>query len=413
MKPAYKDALRWIDGQKDAMVERLLAWSAINSGSGNLPGLRKMGRVVAEAFAVLGAEQGIIDPEPGEEVAADGSLQPVHFGPVHVFSKRPEANRRVLLTGHMDTVFGPDHAFQTPRFLDENTINGPGAADMKGGLLVMLTALRALERSGLGGALGYDVIVNGDEEIGSEGSNPVLVETARAADFGMTFEPALADGTLAGQRKGSGNFVIVVRGAAAHSGRDFEAGRNAVVRLAAIITELHALNGTIGGLTVNPAIIEGGTATNIVPDLAICRLNVRMDTMAEQDELLAALNEITARHDRTEGFSVELHGSFSRPPKQLSPANRKLFEVLKGIGAELDIEVKWRATGGCCDGNNLAAAGLANIDTLGVRGGLIHSAGEFALIDSFTERAKLSALMLMKYAAQEFEIENQEAREKC
>ena len=409
MDPAIKDALAWIDDQHRSLVERLVAWSAINSGSHNGAGLKAMGAEVTAAVRVLQADYQEIKTAPGRRVASDGSLEPVAHGPVHLFSKRPRAKRRVLLTGHLDTVFAADHPFQEPKFLDENTLNGPGAADMKGGLLVMLTALRALEKSGLGERLGYDVLVNSDEEIGSHGSAPVLVEMAAKADFGLTFEPALADGTLAGARKGSGNFTLVVRGRAAHAGRDFEHGRNAVTKLAAMIGELDELNEKLDGVTLNAALIEGGSAINVVPDLAICRFNVRVRDDQGAAAVAGELEKLLARHRGRDGISCELHGGFSRPPKPLSAANRRLFEILAGVGAELDLEISWRPTGGCCDGNNLAAAGLPNIDSLGVRGGHIHSQREYALVDSLTERAKLSALMLMKYAAGEFSLEDEEA----
>lgn len=409
MDPAIKDALAWIDDRQASLVERLVAWSAINSGSHNRAGLKAMGAEVSAAFSVLGADYREIATPPGRRVAPDGSLEPVAHGPVHLFSKRPGADRRVLLTGHLDTVFAADHPFQEPGFLDDNTLNGPGAADMKGGLLVMLTALEALEKSGLGQRLGYDVLVNSDEEIGSHGSASLLVEMAAKADFGLTYEPALADGTLAGARKGSGNFTLVVRGRAAHAGRDFEQGRNAVTKLAAMIGELDGLNNKFEGVNVNPALLEGGSAVNVVPDLAICRFNVRVTDEGQAAAVAGELEKLLARHSGDDGISCELHGGFNRPPKPLSAANRRLFGILAGVGAELDLEISWRPTGGCCDGNNLAAAGLANIDSLGVRGGHIHSPREYALVDSLTERAKLSALMLMKYAAGEFSLKDQEA----
>ena len=402
--PAIKDALAWIDDQQQQMVDRLVAWSAINSGSHNGAGLKAMGAEVSEAFSVLGADYRVEATAPGQQVAADGSLEPVPFGSVHIFSKRTKANRRVLLTGHLDTVFAVDHPFQRPEFLDQNKLNGPGAADMKGGLLVMLTALQALERSGLGERLGYDVLINSDEEIGSHGSARFLVEMAARADFGLTYEPALADGTLAGARKGSGNFTLVVRGRSAHAGREFDKGRNAVVRLAAMIGELDDLNNQLDDVTLNAALIEGGRAVNVVPDLAICRFNVRVSSDADVALVKVALEQLLARHHDQAGITCELHGGFSRPPKPLSPANLRLFEILAAIGAELDLDIRWKPTGGCCDGNNLAAAGLPNIDSLGVRGGNIHSEREYALVDSLTERAKLSALMLMKYAAGEFSL---------
>jgi len=402
---AFDRELDWIEAQKGPMIERLLAWVAVNSGSRNLEGLKTMGKAAAEAFSPLKADAETIAVKAGEDVNGKGERVKTPFGPVWRFTKRPKAKRRVLLTGHLDTVFAKDHPFQGQRMLDANTLNAPGAADMKGGILVMLTALDALEQSKHAEKLGYDVLLTSDEETGSLGSAPVLKKFAGRADFGMTFEPALPDGAFAGERKGSGNFTLVVRGVSAHAGREFEKGVNAVAALANLIADLHALNGKKPGLTVNPAIVEGGHAVNIVPDLAILRFNVRIRDEGQGKWFEDEYRKIGERHAKGEGLRIDGFGGFNRPPKKLSPANRRLFRVLKKCGRAVGVRVAWRPSGGGCDGNNLAAAGLPNIDTLGVRGGNIHTAQEFAKLDSLTERAKLSALLLLNYAAGNFDLE--------
>jgi glutamate carboxypeptidase len=402
---AFDRELNWIEAQKGPMIDRLRAWAAINSGSRNLKGLARMAREARSAFAPLKAKPATLPVKPGEDVDAKGTRVETPFGPVLHFQKRAKAKRRVLLTGHLDTVFGKDHPFQGEKFLDANTLNAPGAADMKGGILVMLTALRALEQSKYADAIGYDVLLTSDEEVGSFGSAPLLKRFAHRAAFGMTFEPALPDGTFAGTRKGSGNFTVVVRGIAAHAGREFEKGVNAVAALARLTNDLYALNGKKAGVTVNPALVEGGRAVNIVPDLAILRFNVRIKDNTQGRWFEAAFQKILARHRKREGLKIEALGSFNRPPKKLSPANRKLFRALQACGRAIGVGVAWRPSGGCCEGNNLAAAGLPNIDTLGVRGGKIHTAQEFAKVDSLTERAKLSALLLLNFAAGNFELE--------
>ena len=400
----FAKELAWIETQGPRMIERVKAWSAINSGSHNQDGLAKMAEVIADEFASLGAELEILESAPGKRVNERGEIFEVPFGPVYHFTKRAGANRTVLLTGHMDTVFPKSSNFQTPTMQDDNTLNGPGVADMKGGILVMLVALEALERSEHADSLGYEILLSSDEEIGSEGSGPTLTDRAQHADFGMTYEPALADGTLAGQRKGSGNFTVVVRGLAAHAGREFDKGVNAVTALAEFIGALNALNGQKDGLTINPAVISGGVATNIVTDLAIMKFNVRMVDVSQQAWFEAQYAGILDTFNNRSGLTIESHGGFNRPPKVLTAANVKLFEILRGYGKEIGVDVTWKPTGGCCEGNNLAAAGLPNIDTLGVRGGKIHTSGEFALLDSFTERAKLSALLLLNYAVGNFEL---------
>lgn len=401
----FKDDLAWLDGRQDIMVETVKDWSRVNTGTENIAGLKDMAAILKEAFSVLGAECTEIPLTPGEDIGSDGGVTEMPFGTLLHFKKRPNAKRKVLLTGHYDTVFPVNSPFQTPKFLDDNTLNGPGVADMKGGLLVMLNALQVLEQSQHAENLGWEIILNPDEETGSIGSAPILADRAPHADFGLTFEPsALPDGTLAGERKGSGNFVIVIKGLAAHAGREFDKGRNAVWKLSQFITDLYSLNGQRNGVTINPGIIEGGIATNVVPDMALCRYNIRVETVEEMDWVQGEIDGLVAKVNKAEGFSGELVGTFNRPPKTLSPKNLQLFDVLKACGADLGLDINWIPTGGCCDGNNLAAAGLPNIDTLGVRGGLIHSDKEYLLVDSFAERAKLSALVLLKYAAGEFKL---------
>lgn len=388
-----------IDARQDAMVETVIKWSKVNSGSRNLEGLSNMETLIVEAFAALDPEIEFIDLPDGENVTPTGDVVVAPNGRCIRIFKRPEANRRVLMTGHTDTVFAVDSAFQEPVWQDDNTLNGPGVADMKGGIIVMLEALRAFETSPYAASIGWEIILSPDEETGSLKSGAVLAERAVSADIGMTYEPALADGTLAGARKGSGNFSMVVKGKAAHAGREFFNGRNAVVLLAEIIAELSALTNGRLGLTVNPAVISGGVAPNVVPDVAVCRFNVRLEEPDDSGWFLAQLDDIVARFSAREGYSVSLHGGINRPPKAISDANQLLMDAIADCGAQLGLTINYVATGGCCEGNNLAAAGLPNVDTLGVRGGLIHSAEEFVLVDSFAERAKLSALILSAFAA--------------
>ncbi|MBY0423094.1 MAG: hydrolase, partial [Parvularculaceae bacterium] len=313
--------------------------------------------------------------------------------------KRPQAPIRVLLAGHMDTVFAPDHPFQTGRFLDADTLNAPGAADMKGGLLVMLYALKAVEASPFAERIGYEIILNADEEIGSPGSAAILAEAAGRAHFACVYEPALADGTLAGARKGSGNYSLVVSGRSAHAGRNPEEGRNAVVAAMRLGLGLDALNGARPGLSVNVARLDGGGPNNVVPDGAVLRFNARAALAADADWFESEVRKRVEALGREDGFSAHLHGGFSRPPKPMTPAMEAFFNAVRAVGAELGLSVRWQATGGVCDGNNIAAAGVPVVDTLGVRGGAIHSADEFVRLDSLEERARLSALLLLRVAA--------------
>lgn len=383
-------ALDQIDQQ--TMLKQVQDWSAINTGSGNLEGLAAMANVLQQAFCALPGEAELVDPAVVEHMASDGSIKTIQRGQHLVVRVRPKANIRLLLTGHMDTVFAIDHPFQDQAWLEPGVLNGPGVADMKGGIAVMLAALHAIEQAGT--AIGYDVMINSDEEVGSGGSSALIAQLAKDKVAALTYEPALPDGTLAGARGGSGNYAVHITGKPAHAGRNPEEGRNAIVAAASLAVALKAL--TREGLACNPARIEGGGANNVVPDHAILHVNFRpktpqMQALAEQS-LNQLISDIADEHE----VSIHAHGGFGRPPKPIDTQSAKLFALVKECGAELGLNISHRATGGVCDGNNIAACGVAVVDTMGVRGGAIHSADEYLIVDSLAERAKLSALTIMR-----------------
>ncbi|MFT3977787.1 MAG: hydrolase [Sphingomonas bacterium] len=380
--------------QASPMLARVRQWAAVNSGTGNLAGLERVAAMLADAFSPLPGALRLVPPAPAERVTAAGVVEQVAHGAHLHLSVRPGAPVRMLLTGHMDTVFAADHAFQSLADRADGTINGPGVADMKGGLAVMLAALEGAEAAGL--SIGYDVLVNSDEETGSFSSAALIAELARGKVAALTYEPALPDGTLAGARGGTGNFSIVIHGRPAHAGRNPEEGRNAIVAAADIALRLAAARSP--ELAVNPARIDGGGPNNVVPDLAVLRVNFRPASQAEIARARAAIDaaaaEVAAAHD----VHVSVHGGFNRPPKPIDTGAAKLFELVRGAGADLGLTIAWRGTGGVCDGNNIAACGVPVVDTMGVRGGAIHSSDEFLIVDSLPERAALSAVTIMRIA---------------
>ena len=302
--------------------------------------------------------------------------------------KRENAPRQLFFCIHMDTVYGADSAFQTCELLDNNTVRGPGVADAKGGLAIMLTVVEAIEHSAWRDNVGWEVMINPDEEIGSPGTSFLFDEAAARNDVGFLFEPASGERDMVSARGGSGSFVIVVHGRSAHAGRDPQAGRNAIHVLAEMIVQLSRL--TSETVTINVGKVEGGGPVNVVPDLAIGRFNVRIQTSAEQREIVRQIEAIVAEAGKKDGIRVELHGGFHRPPKPLDAATRRLLDEVIAQGRELGLTICHRRSGGVSDGNQLAAAGLPNLDSLGPRGGKIHSEEEFLLLDSLTERAKLA-----------------------
>lgn len=384
-----------IDGA--AMLARTEHWCAINTGTRNIEGLARQAGELAEAFAMLPGEIELVRPAPVSAVDAAGKDVPIEHGRHLVLRVRPGAQRRFLLTGHMDTVYPPDHPFQQARWIDADTLNAPGAADMKGGIALMLEALAAFEASAAAASVGYDVLINSDEETGSLSSAGLIAELARGKAAALTYEPsALPDGTLAHARGGSGNYSVAVTGRSAHAGRNPEDGRNAVVAASALAVGLAAMRHA--DLGVNPARIDGGSANNVVPDHAVLRFNIRPKSTeaAEKFQLdfETLLREIEVRHE----VGIRVGGGITRPPKPVDTKAQKLFDLVRRSGADLGQAIGWQASGGVCDGNNIAARGVPVVDTMGARGGAIHSPDEYLIVPSLTERAALSALVLHRLA---------------
>ncbi|WP_298019367.1 hydrolase [uncultured Parasphingopyxis sp.] len=380
----------------EPLLDQTQDWAKVNTGSANLAGLKTVAGKLADAFSALPGELQLRSPEPSEVVASDGTVHQRETGKNLHLKVRPDAPVQVLLTGHMDTVFGEDHPFQELTWLDDNTLNGPGVTDMKGCIALMLAALKGVEASPLADRIGYEVVINSDEEIGSPGSAKLLAEAARCKLAALTYEPALPDGTLAGARGGSGNWSIVITGKSAHAGRNPEEGRSALLAAAELALRLEEAIGP--GLKVNPAKIEGGGANNVVPDHAVLRLNMRPETPEDQERAQGILDRTVEEIAKRREVGIHVHGGFGRPPKPIDDKAAKLFGLVKECGGDLGLDIAWKSTGGVCDGNNIAACGVPVVDTMGVRGGAIHSSDEFLMVDSLPERARLSALVLLRLA---------------
>ena len=396
--PLEAKTLEWIATQQQVMQQDLWTLAEINSGSYNVAGVNKVADTLAQWSKKLDCEMEFIDMPPQELVDDSGQLNQKPLGRALRLFKRPDAPPHVFLCVHMHTVFFFDHPFQKITYLADDVINGPGVADLKGGIVVMFKALEAFECSPLHAQLGWEILFNPDEEIGSPSSSKLFPEIAKRHHLGLIYEPSFADGNLAGARKGSGNFAVVTRGKAAHAGREHHLGRNAIRAMADFTRALDDLNDQQQGVTINPGFVQGGGAVNIVPDTCTMRFNIRIESSDQQAWCEAQISTILADINSRDGLTIELHGGFGRQPKQLSPANQQLCELVQSCGKSLGLSLQFLPTGGCCDGNNLAAAGLPNIDTLGVQGGKIHSTDEYMHLSSLTTRAQLSALILLRLA---------------
>jgi glutamate carboxypeptidase len=398
MIKSYQKLVETINSKQKTMIEQLHHFCEINSGTSNIHGLAQMATALQTAYHPLADQIHVKKLNPLSVINMSGDTVIQHCGDALFIRKRPHLKRRVLLSGHMDTVY-PEHSpFQKLTYINDNHVNGPGVADMKGGLLVMLHALIAFEEEKQAQQMGWDVLINSDEEIGSPASSTIFDEIATNYLAALIYEPAMtATGTLAKNRRGSGKFTLIATGKAAHVGRAFSEGRNAICYLAEIICALHQLNGKREGVTINVGKVAGGEALNMVPDKAVAKIDVRINQSEDIQWLNQEFNQIHHKFKRQD-YTLTINGAFGRPVKKVCSGTERLFHRVQYIGKQLGLSIDWKDSGGCCDGNNLAQHGLPVLDTLGVRGGNIHSPEEYILLDSLPERAALSALILLDLA---------------
>ncbi len=377
-----------------ALRDLLVRWAEINSGSTHIAGLEKMRTALAAEFRTL--PHATVESVPLEGTEA----QALRVG------IRPSAPVQILLSGHYDTVYGAHHAFQKCTLLDADTLRGPGVADMKGGLVVMLAALREFSGSANASRVGFDVILTPDEETGSVATRPLLESTARAREhaFALIFEPARSNGDLVRTRKGTGIFTVTCYGRAAHAGRDPGAGRNAILALAEYLPEVAELERDLEGVTVNVGNIRGGGAVNIVPDFAEAGINIRTTRLADEAEVIECLHELAEPINQRDGYRLLVKGGFNRPPKEVTPAEEKLFAWWQQCAHELGVRVSWQDVAGGSDGNLLGAAGLPCLDGLGPVGDHLHSPDEFIRLSSLEERAKIAIRFLERVGSGQVEL---------
>ncbi|MEM6535315.1 MAG: hydrolase [Pseudomonadota bacterium] len=387
-----------VDGLADDMLARTLDWSAINTGSWNKDGLDALAPKLADAFSALDAEVSLEAAVPFETVSERGEVDTFETAPVLNVTARPNAPVQIIMSGHYDTVFPPE-TFESITDLGEGRLNGPGLADMKGGISVMLGALQAFETGPLKDTLGYQIVLTPDEEIGNFASADALTRAAQSgAMIGMTYEPCMDSGAMSGGRKGSAVYDIVLNGRAAHAGRAKAEGASAIEAAAHLVAGLEALNGQRDGVTVNVGSIDGGAPVNIVPDVAVIRFGCRAPDAEAANWTASRVQILFEAALARPGISGHLHGGFYRPPKPRNAAQQALFSAVSETGEAMGLSLEFVDTGGVCEGNNIFAAGVPNVDTLGVLGGRIHSDEEYMIVSSLAERAKLSALLLNRFA---------------
>lgn len=371
------------------------------TGGGHMRGIERTRGLLTERLVALGATH---TREPGRPKPdwLPGGDPDAEIPDTSVCERlRGARSGRVLIAGHMDTVHDPQGPFRTLSIADDGrTAIGPGCVDMKGGLVIAVAALEALEECGVGAA--WSFTLNADEETGTFHSEHTLREQAGRHDFGIALEPALPAGELVVERMGAGQFMIETRGRSAHVGRDFASGVSAVTEMGRSLVAVGEMPDPGRGMILSIGPLEGGVATNAVPDRARAWGNVRFSDNDRADEIGAMLDALQTPEDAMPGVIVRR--VFNRPAKPRTPGTESLALAARSAAESLGQSLPFASTGGVCDGNILQDAGLPTIDTLGVRGGGLHTPQEWIDLSSLVERCQMLAILIARLSAGGSEI---------
>ena len=401
-----RQLVQWLDTQEAAMLSLLGQLTNINSGSLNKAGIDTIASLLSAelrqlGFSVSTLPGGIVSMPscPGNEYVVDLAD--------HVLASRSGSGAKLLLMGHLDTVFPPDSHFQTFT-RSGDTMFGPGVSDMKGGLVIMLYALKALAATGELDGKSISILLNSDEEVGSLTSRKYVEEQSLLHDYGLVYESS-GGNDFVRTRKGLGQARFVVHGIAAHAGAAHERGRSAIKELAYKIVEIEKLTDYESGVTVNVGVISGGEARNTIAPCAEALVDLRYPEPQQGLDAIAAFESIFANvlaypadrypasgGDLTTASWVSLH----RPPKIPTEQSDYLLDKTIAIGRLLGQELGVTDSGGGTDGSLSQAVGLPTLDSLGSDGGGAHSELELARVSSLLERAKLSAILIRRLAAE-------------
>lgn len=364
----------------DRLTDELVRWCAIPTHEDAPEGQRRMADALVDAL------------EPVMTTTACVPVGPAHLPVVHAASFRP-GERPVLLVGHYDTVPHDGDASEPTCTIRDGRLYARGAADMKGGLVVLVEAIRraaALER-----CPPVEVVIVPDEEIGTPWSRRLLMDAAHRARVALVMEPATVDGGLVRRRKGVGTVAVDITGRAAHAGRNPSEGRSAIAAMAAIVAAVDALGDDAAGTTVNVTTVTGGSAANVIAAHAHMQVDVRVETIAEGARVTAAIAAITERVARSHDVSAQVTGGMHRPPMPRSAVADGLVASYRTTAAARGLDISWTDVGGGSDANLVAQAAIPVLDGLGVCGGDLHGPSEFADLASLCERAELLAELLM------------------
>lgn len=386
----------WIDGHRTDMLADLAAYVSLETPS-NDKALLDAGLDWLDGY--LGARLGPpaatrrIDGGGRGDIGGrgDGGV----YGDIRINDYPGRGGAPILLLAHYDTVWPAGTLASWPFTLDGDRATGPGVFDMKAGLVQLVWALRALEAAGLPRPR-LRLLLNGDEEIGSPASRPLIEEAARDAAAVLVFE-ASADGALKTARKGVGIFHLSFTGVEAHAGLEPAKGASAIDELARAVRRLHDLADPGAGTTVNVGVVSGGTGSNVVAGAARCEVDVRVAGRAEAGRVDAALAALRPHDPRA---SIEVRGGWNRPVMERGPGTAHLFSLARAVALEMGVDLRECSVGGASDGNFAAALGLPVLDGLGAVGAGAHARNEHISVDGMIERTALTAGLLRALAAQ-------------
>jgi len=354
----------------------------IDCGSYTPDGVNLVADFVSDALQSLGAT---VERTPHSAAAGQSQLGDVVVG-------RMEGDGpRLLLIGHMDTVFDPGTAAHRPYRAEVGRAFGPGVTDMKAGLLAGLHAIGALQEAGERPAVTF--VANPDEEIGSPFSTPVIRALAPQHEAVLVLECARANGDIVSARKGIADYRVSITGRAAHAGVEPEKGRSAILEAAHQVLALHALNGRWPTVTVNAGVIRGGTRPNVVPERCELHVDLRAATVDAFDAAAAEIDRL-ASAPTVPDVRMELSRSAGHPPMEKTDASARLVALAVEIAGELGFELRDAATGGASDANTTAALRIPTLDGLGPVGGDDHSVDEWLDLDSVVPRTALLAALI-------------------